>query len=236
MSALSPGVTTRTIAIASRSRFDRTSPTASTRAHIQHLRRRRWNAAHRRAAAVAPRSLARRASRGRRGHARHPLGAHAPRPGASVSPGAADGRSQGALKRRPGSLVASRLLSKEAKVSRHQGCLARVVERRLLRPGDARVRPSSSASSPPTVSTSLSFLFLGRAMPTLFLAFSKPCARFAGRSSAKRTKSLHIVQRTNALPRSGSTRRTMIVGCANVRRHSLERRGLASALQSCTEC
>eukprot|EP00966_Prymnesium_polylepis_P203595 4716862-Prymnesium_polylepis.1 len=37
------------------------------------------------------RSLARRASRGCRGHARHPLGAHAP--GASASPGAADGRS-----------------------------------------------------------------------------------------------------------------------------------------------
>ena len=34
MSALSPGVTTRTIAIASRSRFDRTSPTR----HGQHAR------------------------------------------------------------------------------------------------------------------------------------------------------------------------------------------------------
>ena len=43
---------------------------------------------------------------GRREHARWPLGAHAPRTGASGSPGAADGRSQGALKRRPGSFLA----------------------------------------------------------------------------------------------------------------------------------
>eukprot|EP00966_Prymnesium_polylepis_P288067 6653487-Prymnesium_polylepis.1 len=53
------------------------------------------------------RPLARRASRGCRGHAHHPLDAHAPRPGASASPGTADGRSHGALKRRPGSLLAS---------------------------------------------------------------------------------------------------------------------------------
>ena len=92
------------VAIAPRSPFDRTPPRRSSRSHIHRRRWRRRLTARRRASSGSSRSLVGRASRGRRGHARHPLGAHAPRPGASASPGAADGRSQGALKRRPGSL------------------------------------------------------------------------------------------------------------------------------------
>eukprot|EP00966_Prymnesium_polylepis_P065411 1518374-Prymnesium_polylepis.2 len=89
----------------------------TSRTHIHHLPRRRCSAAQHRAAAAPSRYLARRSSPGRRGHARHPLGAHAPRPGASRAC-AADGRSQGALKRkrRPGNLLASRLMPSVAKI------------------------------------------------------------------------------------------------------------------------
>jgi len=64
-------------------------------AHINHLRRRRRleRAARRRAASASSRSLVGRAARACRYYARRPLGAHAPRAGASASPGAADGRS-----------------------------------------------------------------------------------------------------------------------------------------------
>ena len=79
VSAQRHGAVFSTTAIAARSTFDRASPTASARAHIHHPRWRRWNAAQSRAAAVAPRAQVARDPRGRRDHARWPLGAHAPR-------------------------------------------------------------------------------------------------------------------------------------------------------------
>ena len=81
------------VAIAPRSPFDRTPPRRSSRSHIHRRRWRRRLTARRRASSGSSRSLVGRASRGRRGHARHPLGAHAPRARASASPGTADGRS-----------------------------------------------------------------------------------------------------------------------------------------------
>ena len=95
-----------TTAIVPRSPFDRTPPRHSTRSHIHRRRWRRRLAAQRRARSCSSRSLDARDPPGRRDHARWPLGAHAPRAGASGRPGAADGRGQGALKRRPGSFLA----------------------------------------------------------------------------------------------------------------------------------
>ena len=83
------------VAIAPRSPFDRTPPRRSSRSHIHRRRWRRRLTARRRASSGSSRSLVGRASRGRRGHARHPLGAHAPRARASASPGTADGCSPG---------------------------------------------------------------------------------------------------------------------------------------------
>jgi hypothetical protein len=58
-----------------------------------------------------------RAARACRGHARRPLGAHAPRAGASASPGAADGRSVTALKRDQAASAESGLISLASKSS-----------------------------------------------------------------------------------------------------------------------
>ena len=109
------------VAIAPRSPFDRTPPRRSSRSHIHRRRWRRRLTARRRASSGSSRSLVGRASRGRRGHARHPLGAHAPRARASASPGTADGRSPGSAQTPCCQLPGSRLSSLEGKPRRHRG-------------------------------------------------------------------------------------------------------------------
>ena len=111
------------VAIAPRSPFDRTPPRRSSRSHIHRRRWRRRLTARRRASSGSSRSLVGRASRGRRGHARHPLGAHAPRARASASPGTADGRSPGSAQTPSWQLPGSRLSSLEGKPRRHREAL-----------------------------------------------------------------------------------------------------------------